>query len=99
MNKALAPAILLLLTVSAYAQSLGNAGTIEGTVVDPSAASVPKATITLTNAVTGYKQSVESDSNGPGFQPFRAGRAHSQLRSGGRKGNPASRRRRIERYR
>jgi Carboxypeptidase regulatory-like domain len=63
MNKALALAIFLL-TVPTYAQSLGNAGTIEGTVVDPSAASVPKATVTLTNAVTGYKQTVESDSNG-----------------------------------
>jgi hypothetical protein len=63
MNKALALAIFLL-TVPAYAQSLGNAGTIEGTVVDPSAAAVPKATVTLTNAVTGYKQTVESDSNG-----------------------------------
>jgi hypothetical protein len=61
MTKAFA---LFLLTVSAYAQSLGNAGTIEGTVVDPSAASVPKATVTLTNAVTNYKQTVESDSNG-----------------------------------
>jgi hypothetical protein len=62
MNKACVA--LFLLTVAAHAQSLGNAGTIEGTVVDPSAASVPKATITLTNAVTGYKQSVESDANG-----------------------------------
>jgi len=63
MNKALALAIFLL-TAPAYAQSLGNAGTIEGTVVDQSGASVPKATVTLANAVTGYKQSVESDSNG-----------------------------------
>ena len=62
--KALALAALLLFIPSAYAQSLGNAGTIEGTVVDPSGALVPKAAVTLTNAVTGYKQTVESGSDG-----------------------------------
>jgi hypothetical protein len=63
MNKALVP-IALLLAVSACAQSLGNAGTIEGSVVDPSAASIPKATVTITNAVTNYRQSVESNADG-----------------------------------
>ena len=64
MNKALILAALLLLTHSLYAQSLGNAGTIEGTVVDPSGALVPKAAVTITNSVTGYKQTVDSSQDG-----------------------------------
>jgi len=47
-----------------YAQSLGNAGTIEGTVIDPSGAVVVKAQVSVHNAVTGYKQSVESGMDG-----------------------------------
>ncbi len=64
MRKLLATASLFLFANSVFAQSLGNAGTIEGSVVDPSGAVVPQATVTLTNAVTGYKQSVPSDANG-----------------------------------
>src|SRR5579863_202863 len=61
MKKALA---LLVLAGSAFAQSLGNAGTIEGTVADPSGALVPKATVTIANPVTGYKQTVDSGPDG-----------------------------------
>ncbi len=61
MNKVLA---LVLFSAPAFAQSAGNAGTIEGTVVDPSSASIPKASITLSNPVTNYRQAVESDANG-----------------------------------
>ncbi len=53
-----------MLAGSAFAQSLGNAGTIEGTVADPSGAVIPKASITIANAVTGYKQTLESGSDG-----------------------------------
>src|ERR1700732_3200873 len=48
----------------ASAQSLGNAGTIEGTVVDPSGAVVSKAAVTISNAVTGYRQMVETAADG-----------------------------------
>ena len=41
----------------ASGQSLGNAGTIEGTVVDPSGANIPGALVTALNPVTGYRQS------------------------------------------
>ena len=46
------------------AQSLGNAGTIEGSVVDPSGAVVPKAEVSLRNVVSGYSQSVSSGADG-----------------------------------
>lgn len=46
------------------AQSLGNTGTVEGTVVDPSGAAIPGATITLHNPLSNYTQSAMSDQNG-----------------------------------
>src|SRR5271155_1342174 len=64
MKKAFATAALLLFAGSACAQSLGNAGTIEGTVVDPSGALVPEARITIANSVTGYKQTLDSGQDG-----------------------------------
>ena len=49
------------------AQSLGNAGTLEGSVVDPSGAAIPKAAVTIQNAVSGYRQSAATDASG-GFR-------------------------------
>ena len=46
------------------AQSLGNAGTIAGTVTDPSGAAVPKATVELQNVVSGYTQTVATNASG-----------------------------------
>ena len=46
------------------AQSTGSAGTIQGTVVDPSNAVVPAAKIKIENSVSGYKRSVDSDEYG-----------------------------------
>ncbi len=47
-----------------FGQSLGNAGTIQGTVVDPSGASIAGAVATLSNPVTGYRQSVVAAADG-----------------------------------
>ncbi len=46
------------------AQSLGNAGTVQGTVTDPSGAAVPGATVTVLNRVSNYKRSATTDSAG-----------------------------------
>src|SRR5215213_508524 len=49
---------------SLLAQSLGNAGTIEGVVTDPSGAVVPGAQVDLQNRITGYKRAATTDQNG-----------------------------------
>ena len=54
----------MLFAGSLFAQSLGNTGTIEGTVVDPSGAAVAKANITIHNAITGFHQSAMAASDG-----------------------------------
>ncbi len=48
----------------ASAQSLGSAGTIEGTVTDPSGAVVSGAVVTIENRVTGYKRTTSTDATG-----------------------------------
>ncbi len=52
------------LATGAWAQSLGNAGTIEGTVTDQTGASVPDAKVTIKNGVSGYSQSATSGMDG-----------------------------------
>jgi hypothetical protein len=68
MKKTLALGALLLffaiIVHPLHGQSLGNAGTIEGSVVDPSGAAVTKAAVTIHNAVTGYNQSTATVADG-----------------------------------
>jgi hypothetical protein len=47
-----------------FSQSLGNAGTIEGAVIDSSGAAVTKAVVTIHNAVTGYRQATSTALDG-----------------------------------
>jgi hypothetical protein len=49
---------------AAAAQSLGSAGTVEGTVTDPSGATVPGATATLLNRITSYQTTATTGSSG-----------------------------------
>src|SRR5580658_5347682 len=56
-------AAICLIALPAFGQSI-NSGTVTGQVSDPSGAVVAGATVRLTNAVTGYEQSVTADSNG-----------------------------------
>ncbi|MBV8897457.1 MAG: TonB-dependent receptor [Acidobacteriaceae bacterium] len=46
------------------AQATGNGGTVQGSVADPTGAVVPGAEITLSNAVTDYKQTTKSAADG-----------------------------------
>ena len=57
-------ALFLALPLFVAGQSLGTAGTISGTVTDPNSAVVSGATVTLSNAVTGYKRISVTDSSG-----------------------------------
>jgi hypothetical protein len=57
-------ALLSVLTCSALGQALGTAGTVNGVVTDPDNAVVPNATVTIENAVTGFKRIVNTESDG-----------------------------------
>jgi len=56
--------VLFAFVHSSFGQSLGNAGTIEGRVLDPSGAAVGRAEVSVHNPSTGYNQSVLSDADG-----------------------------------
>lgn len=45
-------------------QNLGNAGTVKGTVSDPSGAVIPGATATIYNPVTGFTRTASTDNSG-----------------------------------
>jgi Carboxypeptidase regulatory-like domain len=54
----------LSLVVSASAQSGGNSTSVVGTVVDPSGAVVPNATVEIHNVVSGFDRTTSTDSAG-----------------------------------
>src|SRR5438067_13151579 len=55
---------LALLSLNLNAQSGGNSTAVTGTVVDPSGAVVPNATIEIHNPVSQYQRSTTSDDKG-----------------------------------
>jgi hypothetical protein len=55
---------ILWLATPTHSQSLGSAGTVEGSVVDQSRAAVAKAEVNIYNAVSGYSQLVLSGPDG-----------------------------------
>src|SRR5712675_781821 len=59
----LASLSLLLFALPVRAQ-LGNSGSIEGVVKDPSGSSVPNAKIEMSNPVTGYRRGTTTDNSG-----------------------------------
>jgi hypothetical protein len=52
------------ITTLAVAQSAGNSGSINGTVLDPTGAVVPSATVEIRNPVSGFDRSTNTDSSG-----------------------------------
>jgi hypothetical protein len=61
---ALISSALVWLAAPTRSQSLGNAGTVEGSVVDQSGAAIAKAELKIHNAVSGYSQTVLSGPDG-----------------------------------
>jgi len=60
-------ALLMLIgmfSITVAAQSLGSAGTVEGTVIDPQGAAIPNATVELQNLVTGYDRTTTTNETG-----------------------------------
>src|ERR1700719_4228620 len=54
----------LALGLHASAQSVGNSGSINGTVLDPTGAVVAKATVEIRNPVSGFDRSATTDASG-----------------------------------
>ena len=48
----------------AAAQSIGNSGTVQGTVTDPSGAAIPNAKVELRNPVSGFSQDTATNADG-----------------------------------
>jgi len=55
--------VLFALSLSSFGQSI-NSGTVSGTVADPSGAVIAGAEVRLSNAVTGFNQTITTDSSG-----------------------------------
>src|SRR3989442_15839091 len=55
---------LCILSLSGLAQSLGSAGKVSGTVIDPNNAVINGATVVIQNSVTGYRRTATTDSSG-----------------------------------
>jgi len=54
----------LALALSASAQAGGNSTAVNGTVLDPSGAVVPSATVEIDNPVSAFQRSTVTDSSG-----------------------------------
>jgi hypothetical protein len=56
--------LLVAMGSSLHAQSVGNTGTIEGTVTDPSGAAIPAAAVRLENAISGFASRTTAGADG-----------------------------------
>src|SRR2546423_4934607 len=57
-------AVAAVASTPALAQALGSAGTVTGVVTDPNGAVVPSATVTISNPITGYTRTVNTEADG-----------------------------------
>jgi hypothetical protein len=71
------PALALICAALAAPAQSGNAGPVRGTVADPSGAVIPNATVSLSNATSGFNRTVLTDQTGQfvfsniPFNPYR----------------------------
>ncbi len=56
--------VLLCITIASSAQSVGNSGSVSGTVSDPTGAVVPNAKVEIRNPISGFDRTTVSDSAG-----------------------------------
>jgi hypothetical protein len=56
--------LIVIFSVGVFAQATGTAGSVSGVVTDPDNAVIPGATVTLSNALTGYTRTVTTDTDG-----------------------------------
>jgi Carboxypeptidase regulatory-like domain/TonB-dependent Receptor Plug Domain len=56
--------VLLCIAISSSAQSVGNSGSVSGTVADPTGAVVPNAKVEIRNPISGFDRTTVSDSAG-----------------------------------
>ena len=56
--------VLIFSAIASFAQSAGNSGSINGSVVDPTGAVVPNATVEIRNPVSGFDHSTTTDAGG-----------------------------------
>jgi hypothetical protein len=64
LHAALIVSFCLVLGLSASAQSVGNSGSINGSVVDPTGAVVSNANVDIRNPVSGFDRSTTTDATG-----------------------------------
>src|SRR2546421_8227292 len=57
-------AVAVIASTPALAQALGSAGTVTGVITDPNGAVVPSATVTISNPITGYTRTVNTEADG-----------------------------------
>src|SRR5579863_7785095 len=57
-------AVFVLISVGAHAAQGGSAGSIRGTVTDPSGAVIPGATVHVKNTLSGLDRTITSDATG-----------------------------------
>ena len=55
---------VLFLCLSPVSRAADQGGVIKGTVLDPSGAAIPKATVTIQNALAGYQGTATTDADG-----------------------------------
>jgi hypothetical protein len=70
--------------IPAFAQGMGNSGTITGTITDPSGATIAGATVEIQNKVTGYDKTATTDSAGAfKFLGVPENNYHTEVRAAG----------------